>query len=329
MNINIFYRKRLKEHHSIEKVYDTLIPYFDKFNLKKVELPFRSKGIIKRLFNIIYANFNQADINHITGDVNYINLLMQKRNTILTIHDVYPLYRTTGWKRFILKLFWFDIPIKNSIKVIAISEFTKNELVKHFKIAPTKIRVIHNCISPQFEASKKPFNRKQTSILHIGTKKNKNLLHLIEALSGLKVKLVIVGVLSKLQQQQLNNFNIFYENLKNVSDTQLVQLYQTSDIVSFVSTYEGFGLPIIEAQAIGRSVITSNTASMSEVAGDGAILVDPMSVSEIKNGILTLINNEELREELIEKGLENVQRFEPKKIANQYIDVYQKIIDAQ
>ena len=98
-------------------------------------------------------------------------------------------------------------------------------------------------------------------------------------------------------------------------------------MLSFVSTYEGFGLPIIEAQACGRVVLTSNIASMPEIAKDGALLVTPMDVNDIKNGFNQLINNSKLRDELISKGLENVKRFEPKKIANQYKNLYNSIIN--
>jgi len=329
MKINIFYRKKLTEHHSIEKVYDTLIPYFEQFNITKIELPHPSKGILLRILNIFFANKHQGNVNHISGDVNYINLLMAKSKTILTIHDIFPLYRATGLKRFLFKLIWFDFPIKKSKKIITVSEFTKIEIIKHFNISPEKIKVIYNCISSQFKPNIKEFNRKEPSILHLGTKENKNLNRLIEAINGLTLKLLIIGKLNTEQLQKLLEHNVNYENFQNVSDTQLVQLYQKADIVSFISTYEGFGLPIIEAQAIGRVVITSNVASMPEVAGDGALLVNPFSVEEIRDGILKLIDKEKLRDDLVRKGFENVKRFEPQKIANQYIDVYQNIIDAQ
>ena len=99
-----------------------------------------------------------------------------------------------------------------------------------------------------------------------------------------------------------------------------------ADILAFVSTYEGFGLPIIEAQAIGRVVITSNLASMPEVAGKGALFVNPFSVEEIREGIVSLIENEHDRATLIKRGLENVKRFDKEKIANQYQEIYDEFL---
>jgi len=106
----------------------------------------------------------------------------------------------------------------------------------------------------------------------------------------------------------------------------MIQAYINCDMLCFVSTYEGFGLPIIEAQACGRVVITSNNASMPEIANNGALLVNPLDVNDIKNGINLLINNSKLREELISKGIENVKRFQPEIIANQYQQLYDSIL---
>ncbi len=82
----------------------------------------------------------------------------------------------------------------------------------------------------------------------------------------------------------------------------MLEAYHRADIVSLVSTYEGFGMPIIEGQAIGRAVIAGNVASMPEIAGDGACLVDPYDVPAIRTGILRIINDPEYRESLIARG---------------------------
>jgi glycosyltransferase involved in cell wall biosynthesis len=327
--MNLFYRKKAIDRHSIEKVYNTLIAFLPDFEIHKIEMPYHSIGILKRILNTIYASKNQAQLNHISGDINYISFLMTRKNTVLTIHDIYPLYRTKGLRRFLLKLLWFKLPMRKVAKIITISEFSKNELLEHFKINSNKIQVIYNCVSPQFKVSHKQFNRVQPIILHLGTKKNKNLSRLIEATKDLNIKLIIVGCLNKEQLENLTRFHTVYENFEFVNDLKLVELYQSCDIVSFISTYEGFGLPIAEAQASGRVVITSNTASMPEVAGKGAMLVNPYSIFEITNGILELINNNQLRDNLLKEGLENVKRFEPQKIAQKYNDLYKEVISNQ
>ena len=161
----------------------------------------------------------------------------------------------------------------------------------------------------------KNFNNQKTRILQIGTKPNKNLDRLIQALIGIDALLVIVGKISNSQKEQLALNKIEYIALHALSEEELIMEYEKCDILTLVSTYEGFGLPIIEAQAIGRPVLSSNLASMPEVAGKGALLVNPFSVDEIRKGITILINDGELRSELIKNGLTNVNRFNVQKIA--------------
>ena len=93
----------------------------------------------------------------------------------------------------------------------------------------------------------------------------------------------------------------------------------------FVSYYEGFGLPVIEAQATGRAVVTSNIEPMNTISGGGACLVDPFDVNSIREGILKVINEEKYREELIEKGRDNVKQFHPARIAAAYEEIYNQL----
>ncbi len=95
----------------------------------------------------------------------------------------------------------------------------------------------------------------------------------------------------------------------------------------FASTYEGFGLPIVEAQATGRPVVTSDTLSMPEVAGDAACLVDPFNVESIRNGILKVIQDTGYREQLVQNGLKNVERFKPESVAMQYLALYRELVN--
>ena len=143
---------------------------------------------------------------------------------------------------------------------------------------PERIHVIPVSVSALFTRVDKEFNSENTRVLQVGTKENKNLLRLCEALEGLKCHLVIVGVLTNRQKAALAKHQIAYTNLIGLSDEELVREYQKSDILAFASTLEGFGMPIVEAQIVGRPVVTSNRASMLEVASDGAVLVDPYSV---------------------------------------------------
>ncbi|WP_368338940.1 glycosyltransferase, partial [Phocaeicola dorei] len=91
------------------------------------------------------------------------------------------------------------------------------------------------------------------------------------------------------------------------------------------STFEGFGMPIIEGQVIGRIILTSNVSPMKDICGKGAYLVNPYSIKSIREGYNDILNNKILREQLIAEGLKNVQKYQPEQIVKQYIKVYQSI----
>ena len=122
-------------------------------------------------------------------------------------------------------------------------------------------------------------------------------------------------------------YNIDYTNEYNISDERLLQKYIACDILSFISTFEGFGMPIIEANAIERVVITSNISSMPEVAGSAACLVNPTEITDIKKGFLKLINDDCYRKTLIDNGRINKLRFDANTIADKYYQVYKKVYD--
>ena len=113
---------------------------------------------------------------------------------------------------------------------------------------------------------------------------------------------------------------------RRLSDDEMLDQYHQCDILSLISTLEGFGMPIVEANAVGRPVITSNTTSMPEIAGDAAMLVDPFDISSIREGFLKIIENSQLREELVQNGLQNHLRFQPKQLATEYAQLYYQLI---
>ena len=137
--------------------------------------------------------------------------------------------------------------------------------------------------------------------------------------------LIIIGQLSFEQEKLLRIHKINFKNYVNIQFAEVISLYKKADIVTFVSTYEGFGLPIIEANATGRVVITSNISSMPEVAGDAALFVDPYNPEDIKAGIQKVIQNKKLRNQLIQNGLQNAKRFSPQTIANHYVKLYRSL----
>ena len=104
--------------------------------------------------------------------------------------------------------------------------------------------------------------------------------------------------------------------------------YRNADMLLFVSTYEGFGLPIVEANAVGRPVVTSQISSMPEVAADAACLVDPYDVASIRHGVQRVIENAAYRNELIQRGYVNAMRFSQEVVAARYAEVYRDVASA-
>jgi glycosyltransferase involved in cell wall biosynthesis len=312
-------------HFSIESVSQRVQEHLpEEFAGRLLRSRFTSKGIWRRVYNIIEAACRQSVINHITGDVHYLALLLKGRRTVLTIHDCHLLHLKKGWSQWIFKLLWYDLPVRKVGYVVAISEETKKELLRFTNCAPEKITVIYDTISPLFQPHSKPFNKVKPVLLHIGVAPNKNLERLAEALEGVSCHLLIVGRVSVAQQAKLERHNIEYSCFYNLPEAEVLRKYQECDIVTFVSTYEGFGMPIVEGNAVGRAVLTSNVSSMPEVAGEGACLVNPCDVNSIRTGLLKLINDDEYRESLIAKGFINRQRFTAHELTK-YYQLYRKI----
>jgi len=328
MRTVFFFRKaNAPWHHSIEELFGTIIAALPKsvepvrYTMKK-----NSTGLWKRVFNTIDAAFHQGEINHITGDVHYIALFMKKRRTLLTIHDLRILSAGNRLKRAVLKFFWFTMPAARVRFITVISGYIKKELMSLTGIPDEKILVVYDCISPEIKPLPKPFPTGNPVILQIGTTPNKNLERVVPALAGIDITLVIIGKLQPSQETLLLENKIRYENHFNLPYEEVLNHYRKADIVLFASTYEGFGLPVLEANAIGRPVIAGNNTSLPEVAGDGALLIDAGSIPAIREAIISLIEEPELRESLIRKGFLNIQRFQPAAIGKQYAGIYEQML---
>jgi glycosyltransferase involved in cell wall biosynthesis len=327
IDITFFHRKpRGVGNYSVEFIFrDVRDRLAGSIRAKEAFSHYESSGIFKRLYNCIEAAGRQGAVNHITGDINYIGVFLHKRKTIQTILDCVHLSSSSGIKHAVIKLIWVTIPVKRAKYVTAISESTKKEILKYVSCDPGKIIVIPVAISDRFTPKQKAFDADCPRILQLGTAPNKNIPRLAEALQGIPCILDIVGRKVPELEELLKEKGIRYEYSWGLSDDEILKKYETADIISLVSTYEGFGMPILEAQAVGRPVISSNILSMPEVAGDAACLVDPYDVSAIREGILKIIKEDAYREDLVRKGQVNIKRFDPEKIALQYLDLYKKI----
>lgn len=331
IRVNIYVRKSAIGQFSIEKLFSGLVEGFqndDEFDIRLISMPYLSKGFRNRVRNILFALKQRADIHHISGDIHYIVFAFSRSKSIITIHDLALVFQLKGLKQLIFKSIWFTIPSWWSKKLVVISEKTKYDLIKFINPDISKIHIISNFVDNKFlnidqykDANNVPI------ILHIGTAPHKNLIRLIDAVNGLRVKLHIVGVLSDDYKLLLDRSNISYSNFFNLSEPELINQYKQADIVYFASTFEGFGMPILEGQAMGVPVISSNISPMKDIAVDGsAYLVNPFIASEIRNAILDIIQNNTLRVNLIKKGFKNVQKFYISRIVSDYREVYLSLI---
>jgi glycosyltransferase involved in cell wall biosynthesis len=265
-----------------------------------------------------------AKVIHQTGDIHYVALGVWRRPVVLTIHDLRFIEEASGLRRLLFRWLWLELPCWRASVVTVISEFTRQRLLKFCRVKPEKVRVVPNCVAPEFVPLEKFWPKSVVRMLIVGTTANKNLERVVEACTGLDLSLVILGCLNEEQKRLLGQSGLKFEEHSGLLRADVVGLYQNCDLICFVSTYEGFGMPILEGQAVGRPVLTSALSPMREVAGGGSLLVNPFEPFEIREGVMRLISEPALREELVKKGFENVARYSVKAIAAKYSDLYLK-----
>jgi len=327
MKINIFVRKKSSSNqNSVERYARILKQGLDSKNFKVniIECPLVSKGLFRRIYLILWAYFNQGNVNHILGDVNFISLLMNKKKTINTFLDCRLLNEFSGLKRTTYKFLWFSLPIKSSIINTFISNFTKREIEKKLnkKIINSFVIPVPLIDNLSFKINK----NKKKKILIVGTLPHKNVKNMILGITGLNVNLTIVGEVENSDKLLLKKNKINYKNYVKVSSNKIKNLYTQNDILLMASKYEGFGMPIIEAQASGAVVITSNKEPMKSVAGKYGEFVNPYKPKEIKKSIKKIIKNKKLFLKIIKNGRYNSSKYKSNIILKKYKEIYLKII---
>ena len=280
------------------------------------------------LRNVFAVRKHAGDINHVTGDVNFLLLWLWGKKNLLTVHDMghYDTLRGRKVKHIVYHYFWFYLPLKNATYVTVISNFTRDKLLEYFKYPPHRIRVVYDPVKPIFRYHPKEALNAKPRILQIGTGKHKNLTNLIAAVEGMDVHLDIVAMPDEAMMERLRASNVPFTVYSGLTDAGVNERYVACDLLFFASFYEGFGMPIIEAQSVGRPVITSNLGAMKEVAGDSAVLVDPSNVDEIKSAINEILTNRARYNALVASGRDNIVRFHHEKIAQDYLNVYQEML---
>jgi len=255
-------------------------------------------------------------------------------NQIIAIHDL-AFLRHPEWfsKKFYL-FYKTLIPkiAKKARRIITVSNFSKIEIVNLLKISSQKVEIIYNGISEKFFFD--PSIKKENFILAVSSlDPRKNFKNLILAFKGLDLrdyKLVIVGSENKVfSNVEIRNLIKKIPNVEftgYVSDDKLVKLYQKAKLFVYPSLYEGFGIPPLEAMACGTPVVVSNVASLPEVCGDAAYYVNPYDVNDIARGMETVLKDENLQRELIQKGLERVKLFSWEKSAKKLLRIIEEVV---
>ncbi len=262
--------------------------------------------------------------------------------SVVTVHDLifmkYPqFYRPVDRNIYFRKV---KYACSAATRIVAISNQTREDIRKYFKVNPEKIETLHQSVDPIF------FEQQNTGslpekleipakfILAVGTLEHrKNQLTLLKAIHSGKIEVPVVFVgkptiyatelLKFISDNQMDSQVHF---LNNISLKELAGLYQRAELSVYISLYEGFGLPVIEAMASGCPVITSNVSCLPETAGNAAVFVTPTEKNELADKIETLLYDEPLRRDLIQKGKERAKLFHPETYSQKLISLYTNIL---
>ena len=322
----IFYSKKPKYKITGENIKSVILPNSNRITFEQILLPRAFKD-------------HKIDIYHACGNIGIP--LLSNTKSVLTVHDLIPLqiknyfsYSKIPSLSKYLYLFRLKSSIEKADRIVTVSEYTKEELVKR-KVNPEKILAIHSGLNLLPEQL--PINKAYGDYIlnNGGMDVRKNTDNLIKSFSDVhkvfpKINLVITGnnsgykkKLEKLVAQLgLQGFVIF---TGYVNEGEMASLIKNAKCVCYPSLIEGFGFPVLEAFSLGTPVITSNTSSLPEIAGDAALLINPGSRKEISDAIKKVLRDDKLSLRLRELGFKQVKKYNWKKAANEYLDLYNSI----
>lgn len=319
ISIGRAFRPLIKE---IGKSCDTQTYYMPSAN-------YNISGIIQCLW-FTFKHRNKKGINHVTGGCHFIILALLGCKTVLTIHDLgfytSPNSRGNWLKRKFLYYLQIYLPIKYATKVVAISEKTKQEIYDTIPFR-REIDILRHHSIDEFVYTFKQMDKNNIQILHLGTNMHKNLETTLKAVAKLKnVKLTVIQPMSTMQISLADLLGVDYVNRWNLPDSEVIKEYQNTDIVCFPTLHEGLGAITIEAQSVGRPVITTNREPMSSVSGGAAYLLnDPTDEDELVVAIRKIVDDDDYRKSIIDRGRENANLYTVANCAKDHINYYELI----
>jgi glycosyltransferase involved in cell wall biosynthesis len=303
----------------------------------------RMRSLWRSLFLISQIKRHEVELFH--GLSNELPKGMHKSDipSVVTIHDLifmrYPeFYNSIDRKIYFKKV---KYACQAADQIIAISKQTKRDIETFFHVSPGKVELIYQPVAPAFfekqdiVAIRKKYSLPEDFILAVGTlEPRKNQLALLQAVRSTRneVPVVFVGKQNASYVAEMNRF--IDENgmatrvrfLSGLPDQDLAGVYQCATLSAYISVFEGFGLPVIEAMACGCPVLTSAVSVLPETAGEAAVLCHPAKIEDIAEKITTIWDNESLRNEMIQKGKIRAEQFHPENYAKNLISLYAKIL---
>lgn len=269
--------------------------------------------------------------------------LMLKVPQVVTILDVsYKYFPQMFARKDLYKLnLWGKYSVKRASSIITISQASRNDIIKVYNVAPSKVHVvtvgIRDIIKSDMKKEEVLEKHAVTSpyILFVGTiQPRKNITRLIEAFSKIKksneeLTIVIIGRRGWQFEETLlapkkYGVEADVKFLENVSDGELPIFYKNAELFVLPSLYEGFGLPILEAMEYGVPVATSNVSSLPEAGGDAAVYFDPTNVDDMVEVIEKVLSSKEVQEKMVKKGYEQIKKFSWEKSAKEVLSVLEE-----
>lgn len=301
----------------------------EEYSVKEYRVPKAGANPINLFRNIwfVWNHRTKTGINHVTGDIHYAILGLIGTKSVLTIHDDYVWRTAHNWFDCFYKwVFWIALPILLSKRVLCITEETRKNIYKRFPSKKLEVLPQHIIDSGFKFHPKYEINKSCVRLLQIGTNRQKNLETTICAIKGMNCHLRVVMQMKESQIFLAKELGVDFSNVYNISDEQIVKEYEDADIILFPSLYEGFGMPPLEAQTMGRACITSDREPMRWVTGGKAVLLEnPLDIEGYREKLQRLIDDDNLRRSVIDEGYINSLRFSREQVKRNFVKFYDAI----